>query len=116
MFYFDPALRQRMRCELGYDDDHRIFIYSGVLAHYQCIPRVLALFRELRAVDTRARLLLVSPDIECMRAMCGDIAPGDDFGCARLACSVAAKKLGVSGAHLQAGLLSFDCSICTRRR
>ena len=33
-----------------------------------------------------------------------------------LACSVAAKKLGVSGAHLQAGLRSFDCSTCTRRR
>jgi hypothetical protein len=77
MFYFDPALRQRMRYELGYDDDHRVFIYNGGLAHHQCIPRVLALFRELRAVDTRARLLLVTPDIECMRAMCGDIAPED---------------------------------------
>jgi len=77
MFYFDPVLRQRVRSELGYNDADRVFIYSGGLAHYQCIPQVLSLFREVRASDARARLLLVTPDIERMRAMCESMAPDD---------------------------------------
>jgi hypothetical protein len=75
LFHFDPALRRKVRQDLGYADSDRVFIYSGGLASYQCIPEMLSLFRDLYSVDANARLLFVTPDVESARAMCGGIDP-----------------------------------------
>ena len=77
LFRFDPELRQEMRRHLGYAESHRVLVYSGGLAAYQRVPDMLELFRRVRAADERAKLLLVTPDIQRMRQMCKGIAPED---------------------------------------
>ena len=77
LFYFDPELRRQTREKLGYAETDRVLIYSGGLADYQRVPDMLILFRNLRSTNEKAKLLLLTPDIERMRRMCHDIAPGD---------------------------------------
>lgn len=67
LFFYDPDLRARVRRELGYGDDDRVYVYSGSLVGYQCFNEMASLFRILRAADPRARLLVLTPDAEAAR-------------------------------------------------
>jgi len=47
LFFFDPGIRAEMRNRLGFSEEHRVYVYSGSMAHYQCFPTTVALFRRL---------------------------------------------------------------------
>jgi hypothetical protein len=67
LFFYDPALRARMRQELGYREDDCVYVYSGSLVSYQCFDEMAALFASWRAADPQARLLVLTPDAEAAR-------------------------------------------------
>lgn len=64
LFTFDPAVRDAARRDLGFSPDDRVFIFSGSLAPYQCFDESVALYAAIRAVDDRARLLIVTPALD----------------------------------------------------
>jgi glycosyltransferase involved in cell wall biosynthesis len=61
LFHCDPALRDDVRRDLGFDAADRVYIFSGSLAPYQCFDETLTLFAAIRVRDDRARLLVVTP-------------------------------------------------------
>jgi len=75
LFFHDPALRARIRQDLGYGDDDRVYVYSGSLVSYQCFEEMAALFGAWRAADPRARLLVLTPDAEAARRRLAHLDP-----------------------------------------
>ncbi|MGA2042194.1 MAG: glycosyltransferase [Roseiarcus sp.] len=67
LFYFDAALREMVRAELGYGPDNRIFIYCGSLAPHQCFREIVDQFRSIAGQDCNARLLVVTPEVASAR-------------------------------------------------
>jgi hypothetical protein len=78
LFFFDDALRDRTRDDLGFGPADRVYIFSGSLAAYQRFEESLALFAAIRAQDARARLLIVTPELdEVQRRLAGHAGVGD---------------------------------------
>lgn len=75
LFFYDPALRARMRRELGYAEGDRIYVYSGSLVSYQRFDETAFLFQGWRAVDPRARLLVLTPDADAARRRLAHLDP-----------------------------------------
>lgn len=62
MFFFDAVLRDKTRKSLGFDANHRVFVYSGSLAPNQSFDEAVELFVSIRKSDPNARLLVITPD------------------------------------------------------
>lgn len=72
-FFLDPELRETIRARLGCGPEHRVFIYGGSLAPYQCFDETVALFRALHERDPSSRLLVLTPAVEAARAALADL-------------------------------------------
>ena len=66
-FFFDPALRQRMRAGLGFGSDEPVYAYSGSLAGYQLFDEMIAAFRAAMQDNPKARLLVLTPYVDAAR-------------------------------------------------
>jgi glycosyltransferase involved in cell wall biosynthesis len=75
-FFFDPALRERVRDELRIGAEEVVYIYSGSLAAYQGFGEVIAVFRSARAAKQNVRLVILTPDIERARRACVEFPAG----------------------------------------
>lgn len=68
-FFFDPELRVRLRHDLGLNDGHEVYIYSGGLAAYQCFEETLDLFMARYRNNPQARLIVLTPATNQARAL-----------------------------------------------
>jgi hypothetical protein len=75
LFFFDAGLRERARQDLGYAPDNRVFVYSGSLAPHQCFDEIVDAFGAIAAQDAKARLLVLTPEIEAARRRTAAIDP-----------------------------------------
>lgn len=73
LFFFDPNLRARTREALRYRDEHRVYVYSGSMAHYQCFPETVELFKTLRERNANVRLLVLTPQQEAARTHLSEV-------------------------------------------
>lgn len=64
--------RLKNRAKYKVNDDEKLFIYSGGLSPWQCIEESVRLFREIYKVDKKAKMLILSGDIEGIRKYEGD--------------------------------------------
>ncbi len=74
-FFFDPALRTRMRRQLGIEPSDIVYVYVGSLARYQRFDDMVELVRKRLSVDPRTRLLVLTPDVEEARGRCAALPP-----------------------------------------
>jgi hypothetical protein len=72
-FFFDPALRARIRADLGIAPEEAVYIYSGSLVAYQRFDETVATFRAVLASGQRARLIVLTPEAERARQACADL-------------------------------------------
>jgi len=79
-FFFDVALRQRMRAQLGFGDGEPVYAYSGSLAGYQCFDEVVDTFNATLRLQPSARLLILTPYAEAARKKLADL-PADRVVC-----------------------------------
>lgn len=79
----DAAARSALRGELGYRDEHVVFLYLGRLHRDKGVLDLARAFSRLAAADETPRLLVVGPDEDgmrsAMRAALGDAAPRAAF-------------------------------------
>jgi hypothetical protein len=73
-FFFDAALRARVRGELAFSSDDPVYVYSGSLVAYQRFDETLALFRAALAAQRKARLIVLTPDAGRARELCADLS------------------------------------------
>jgi hypothetical protein len=64
IFYFDEAIREKKRMELGYSGDNKVIVYSGILRIYRIFPECVALFDRLYRSDRNFRFLVLTPDVD----------------------------------------------------
>ena len=79
-FFFDAALRQRMRAQLGFGEDDPVYAYSGSLASYQCFDEVVETFKQTVRQRPSARLLILTPYADAARPKLADL-PADRVIC-----------------------------------
>lgn len=72
-FFFDPALRARVRQELGIAADEVVYVYSGSLVAYQRFDETVATFRAALASGQKARLIVLTPDVKRAQSMCAGL-------------------------------------------
>ena len=75
-FFFDPALRDRVRVELGLASDEAVYVYSGSLVAYQRFDETVAHVRAMLASGQRARLIVLTPEIARARQACSGLPSG----------------------------------------
>ncbi len=61
------ANRSKYREKYGIKDDEKLFIYSGGLSPWQCIEESVQIFRNVYKKDKKAKLLLLTGNIEEIR-------------------------------------------------
>ena len=62
-FYFDSAIRVNTRNELGFTDNHQVFLYAGGIAgEYHIVNSIFGFFDYLSLKNPDARFLLLSRD------------------------------------------------------
>jgi glycosyltransferase involved in cell wall biosynthesis len=72
-FFFDAALRARVRGELAIAEDDPVYVYSGSLVAYQRFDETLAIFRAALAAQPKARLIVLTPEAGRARQLCADL-------------------------------------------
>ncbi len=75
-FFFDVALRARQRNALGIAPDEAVYIYSGSLVAYQRFDETVGSFRAALARGEKAKLIVLTPEVERARAICADLPAG----------------------------------------
>ncbi len=75
-FFFDPALRDRVRADLAIEADESVYVYSGSLVAYQRFDETVATFRVALAANQKARLIVLTPEVERARQICADLPAG----------------------------------------
>jgi hypothetical protein len=73
-FFFDPALRDRVRADLAIAPDAVVYVYSGSLVAYQCFDETVAIFRAALAAQRNARLIVLTPEVKRARQICADLS------------------------------------------
>ena len=67
-----PTIRRQQRIairkQLGIAPDARVFVYSGSTQPWQCIAEMIDHFTHVRTQNKKAHLLLLTPDIDTMKA------------------------------------------------
>lgn len=71
------AAAAALRAELGFDASHQVLVYSGGLSHYQQVPAMLSLWRQLLSEPHLRFLLLTNESPHSAPALVGDLS---DFG------------------------------------
>lgn len=62
-FYFDEKLRYEKRGELNFDENNKVFLYSGTMAGYQFVDGLIQLFEKILEIPNNVVLILTSePD------------------------------------------------------
>jgi hypothetical protein len=74
-FFFDLALRARVRTELGIADNESVYVYSGSLVAYQRFDETVATFRAALAAGQKARLVVLTPEVDRAQQICIDLPP-----------------------------------------
>jgi len=62
LFFFDTTLRETVRTSLGFQPNHRVFVYSGSLTSRHRIDEIADVFASIHRADRDTRLLVVTPD------------------------------------------------------
>ena len=63
-FFYDKEIRTEIRKELGFETNHRVFLYAGGLKNaYHVSSETLVFMNEVAATDENARFLLLSKDM-----------------------------------------------------
>lgn len=75
-FFFDPALRDKMRNELEISADEAVYVYSGSLVAYQLFDETVETFLRALAAGQKARLIVLTPDVERARQVCAALPAG----------------------------------------
>ncbi len=75
-FFFDPALRARVRAELAIAPEEAVYIYSGSLIAYQRFDETVAMFRDVLAAGQKARLIVLTPEVERARQVYNGLPAG----------------------------------------
>jgi hypothetical protein len=79
-FFFDPALRDRVRNELQIGAHETVYVYSGSLAAYQRFDDTVKTFQDTLATGQKARLIVLTPEIDRARQKCAGL-PGGNVIC-----------------------------------
>lgn len=79
-FFFDPALRDRVRGDLAIAPDEVVYIYSGSLVGYQLFDETIAAFRGVLAAGQNARLIVLTPEVKRAQQACVGL-PADSVIC-----------------------------------
>jgi hypothetical protein len=74
-FFFDSALRTRVRADLGIADNESVYVYSGSLVAYQRFDETVATFRAALAAGQKAQLVVLTPEVDRARRICVDLPP-----------------------------------------
>jgi hypothetical protein len=74
-FFFDPVLRTQIRNKLSIAPDEMVYVYSGSLAAYQCFDETVAIFRTALNAGEKARLIVLTPEVDRARMICEDLPP-----------------------------------------
>ncbi|HLF11231.1 MAG TPA: glycosyltransferase [Gammaproteobacteria bacterium] len=69
---FDPAARAAVRKELALEDN-LVFVFSGSVRSSARPDRIVRLFKAIHAANSRARLLILTPNTALFAALCKDI-------------------------------------------
>jgi hypothetical protein len=78
LFYFDAALRERMRRDLGIAPAQRVLVYCGSINIFQRFGDIIDRFLSLHRADPRWHLLVLTPHTdEAMRLLAA--APAGTF-------------------------------------
>ena len=75
-FFFDPALRDRVRAGLAIEAGEAVYVYSGSLVAYQRFDETVAAFRATLVANQQARLIVLTPEVERARQICADFPVG----------------------------------------
>lgn len=89
--------RAEARARMGFEG-REVFLYSGIAAHWQCIPETVSFFERLRRRIPRALLWVLTPDQDAVRPHLAGLPPGcvrmEYMPHDRLAASIAAADFG----------------------
>jgi hypothetical protein len=72
-FFFDAELRARVRAGLSIAPDEVVYVYSGALSAYQRFDETVTAFRAAIAAGQKARLIVLTPEVERARQMFADL-------------------------------------------
>jgi hypothetical protein len=75
-FFFDTALRDRIRHDLAIAPDDAVYVYSGSLLAYQRFDETVATIRAALTAGQKARLIVLTPEVEHARRLCVDLPDG----------------------------------------
>lgn len=75
-FFFDPALRARVRADLAIAPDETVYVYSGSMIAYQRFDETVAAFRAMLAEGRKAKLIVLTPEVERAHQICTDLPAG----------------------------------------
>jgi hypothetical protein len=62
-FFYDARLRKEFRSNLGYGNNHVVYVYSGGTQPYQRFDDMVSAFRKVAETEVNARLLIATPNI-----------------------------------------------------
>jgi hypothetical protein len=63
LFFYDETLRYKKRNELGYSDNDKVVVYSGILRIYRIFSEHVNVFKRLYDSDNSFKLLVLTPDV-----------------------------------------------------
>jgi hypothetical protein len=72
-FYFDAALRARVRESHSIAPDEVVYVYSGALSPYQRFDETVVTFRAALTAGQKARLIVLTPDVERAQQICAGL-------------------------------------------
>ncbi len=64
------SLRSTFRSKLNIPDDHTVYVYNGSAKPWQCPHETVLFFKQQLKTNTKAFLLILTPDIKLFRKMC----------------------------------------------
>ena len=69
LFHFSPELRAEMRRRLGYSENHRVLIYVGSTAIWQCVPQTVELMQTCLRSEVNCRVLIITSERDAFRRL-----------------------------------------------
>lgn len=69
LFYFDESLRVKTRKQFNYEENEKIFLYSGSMVGYQAIEENIKIFKEILNKDSKNRILIATSQINTAKKL-----------------------------------------------